>query len=73
VFTIAILEIVKEDIEKEMKECFADNNANQGESEKSNGALQKTQFQWRLLPLWFDPQLLQDALGKISYKPIIQL
>ena len=44
-FTIAILEIVKEDIEKEMKECFADNNANQGESEKSNGALQKTQFQ----------------------------
>ena len=42
---IAILEIVKEDIEKEMKECFADNNADQGESEKSNGALQKTQFQ----------------------------
>jgi len=39
---IAILEIVKEDTEKEMKESIADDKANQAEYEKNNGALQKT-------------------------------
>lgn len=39
---IAILEMVKEDTEKEMKESIADDKANQAEYEKNNGALQET-------------------------------
>jgi hypothetical protein len=39
---IAILEMVKEDTEKEMKESIADDKANQAEYEKNRGALKKT-------------------------------
>jgi hypothetical protein len=39
---IAILEMVKEDTEKEMKESIADDKANQAEYEKNRGALQET-------------------------------
>jgi hypothetical protein len=39
---ITILEMVKEDTEKEMKESIADDKANQAEYDKNNGALQET-------------------------------